>query len=266
MKIPSMGFGTFRLEGDVAYQSVLSALKAGYRHLDTAQIYGNEVEVGQAIADSKILRKDIFLTTKVWNANLSDEKFLPSVKESLKKLSTNYIDLLLIHWPAPPIETSLLASAQQLVLTKERGFTREIGVSNFTIAQLEEIKPAFTKHKLLTNQVEVHPYLTNQRLRDYCHLNNIMVTGYMPFAVGKVLKEPLIENIATEHQCTPAQVIIAWTQANKLITIPSSTKEKNIRENLAGLHIQLTPSDIEKINQLHCNHRIAAPDFSPIWD
>ncbi len=266
MDIPSMGFGTFRLVGDVAYQSVLTALKAGYRHIDTAQIYGNEVEVGQAISDSKIPRHEIFLTTKVWNENLSDEKFLPSVKESLNKLGTDYIDLLSIHWPAPPKETSLLDAAKQLVLAKEQGLTREIGVSNFTIAQLEEIKPAFTTYKILTNQVEVHPYLTNQTLRDYCHLHRIKVTGYMPFAVGKVLKDPVIEGIAGAQQCTPAQVIIAWTQANKLITIPSSTKAENIRANLAGLNIQLEQSDVEKINQLHCNHRIAAPDFSPHWD
>ncbi|QOL25808.1 2,5-didehydrogluconate reductase DkgB [Thalassotalea sp. LPB0316] len=266
MKIPAMGFGTFRLEGDVAYQSVLTALRAGYRHIDTAQIYGNEVEVGKAIADSGIARSEIFLTTKVWNDNLSQEKFVTSVKTSLNKLASDYVDLLLIHWPAPPKGTSLLDATQSLVKAKEQGLTRAIGVSNFTIAQLEAIKPALTDTPLLTNQVEVHPYLTNLKLRAYCQQHNITVTGYMPFAVGKVLKDPVVTSIAKAHNCTPAQAIIAWTQANHLITIPSSTKAKNIEANLAGLSIKLTSTQLAAIDQLNCNERIATPDFSPEWD
>lgn len=266
MKIPAMGFGTFRLKGDVAYQSVLNALKAGYRHIDTAQIYGNEAEVGQAIVDSGINRQDIFLTTKVWNDNLSHDKFEQSVRESLSKLKTDYIDLLLIHWPAPPQGTSLADATNSLVAVKEQSLTKAIGVSNFTIAQMDEIQPALGDHKLLTNQIEVHPYLTNDSVRNYCQENEILVTGYMPFAVGKVLNDNVVTAIAKAHRCTPAQVIIAWTQANNLITIPSSTKVSNIEANLVGLDITLSRDEIQLINQLNCNDRIAAPDFSPVWD
>lgn len=266
MTIPSLGFGTFRLEGEVAYNAVTTALSAGYRHIDTAQIYGNEAEVGQAIADSLVNREDIFLTTKVWIENLSEDKFIESVKESLAKLRTEYVDLLLIHWPSPPQDTSLSQVTELLIRCQQLGLTKHIGVSNFTIAQLEEIKPVLGNNKLANNQVEVHPYLINQTLRDYCTKADISVTGYMPFAVGKVLNDDTIVDIARTHQCTPAQVVIAWIQANGLVTIPSSTKAENIIANLAGLTISLSNEEVEKINQLDANDRQASPDFAPDWD
>lgn len=266
MKIPQIGFGTFRLEGDIAYQSVSLALKNGYQHIDTAQIYGNETEVGQAIADSGIAREELYITTKVWNDKLSSDSFIASVKESLKKLKTDYVDLLLIHWPAFPNGVSLEQAVQNLYEAKKLGLTKAIGVSNFNIEQLKQTLEVLPADQLLTNQIEVHPYLQNHKVRKFCEQHDILVTAYMPFAVGKVLSDEIIINISEKHNVTPAEVIIAWVKQLDMVTIPSSTKEKNMVVNLKGLALTLDAEDLAKIAELDCNERIAAPDFSPNWD
>lgn len=266
MTIPQIGFGTFRLEGDVAYQSISHALSCGYKHIDTAQVYGNEAEVGQAIADSKIARQDIYLTTKVWNDNLADENFIDSVKESLIKLKTDYVDLLLIHWPAFPDNSSLKQAVKALHQAKELGLTKAIGVSNFTIAQLKQTLELLPEGTLFTNQVEVHPYLQNQKLRAFCDDNNILVTAYMPFAVGKVLKDEVVTKISEKHQVSAAEVIIAWVKQLNMVTIPSSTKLTNMKQSLKGLTLTLDNEDMAAVTSLESGERIAAPDFSPEWD
>jgi len=264
--IPSLGVGTFRLKDDEAYDSVTMALDVGFRHIDTAQIYDNEASVGRAIKDSNVSRDEIFVTTKVWNDKLSKAKFVDSVKESLDKLQLSYVDLLLIHWPAPENGESMEEYLGELKRVKEMGLTREIGVSNFTIAQIEEAVSILGEGQIATNQIEVHPYLTNEKVRKACEKHGITVTGYMPFAVGKVLKDETIEAIAEKHNVTTAEVVVAWELAHGLITIPSSTKRKNLETNFGATSLTLDADDIAKIDALDCGDRQATPDFSPEWD
>ncbi|HBI76137.1 MAG TPA: 2,5-didehydrogluconate reductase B, partial [Alteromonas macleodii] len=195
-KIPSLGVGTFRLKDDEAYNSVTMALEVGFRHIDTAQIYGNEEAVGRAIKDAiannLVAREDLYVTTKVWNDKLNKASFVDSVKESLEKLQLSYVDLLLIHWPSPENGESMEEYLGELLRVKELGLTKEIGISNFTVAQIEEAVSILGEGVISTNQVEVHPYLTNEKVRAACEKHGITVTGYMPFAVGKVLKDETI--------------------------------------------------------------------------
>lgn len=264
--LPKLGVGTFRLEDEVAYQSVTMALEEGYRHIDTAQIYGNEEAVGRAIRDSDIAREELFVTTKVWNDKLNKEGFIDSVKESLRKLQLDSMDLLLIHWPSPDSDEPMEEYLGELHRAKELGLTKYIGVSNFTIAQLQQALKILPEGSLTNNQIEVHPYLTNEKVREFCVQQGITVTGYMPFAVGKVLKDETILAIAKKHNVSAAEVVVAWELAHGLVTIPSSTKRANLATNLKALELTLSAEDIARIDALDCNDRQADPDFSPKWD
>ncbi|GGN23177.1 MULTISPECIES: 2,5-didehydrogluconate reductase DkgB [Marinomonas] len=262
----TMGMGTFRLQGQVAYDSVKMALEEGYRHIDTAQIYGNEAEVGQAIADSDISRDELFITTKVWFEAFSEDKFIDSVKDSLTKLKTDYVDLLLIHWPSPKDEIDMAVYLNELKKSKEMGLAREIGISNFTIAQTKKAIEILGVDNIYTNQIEVHPYLQNIKLVDFCQANKITVTGYMPFAYGKVLVDDVLNSMAEKHQISPAQLVIQWLAQRAIVTIPSSTKRHNLVSNLKETGVRLSKDEMADIAELDCNDRQANPDFAPLWD
>lgn len=264
--MPKLGMGTFRLKDDIAYNSVTMALETGFRHIDTAQIYGNEQDVGRAIKDSGIARDELFITTKVWNDKLNQQGFIASVKQSLADLQLDYVDLLLIHWPAPSNNESMQEYLTELKQAKTLGLTRHIGVSNFTIANLREALEVLNAEEIFTNQVEVHPYLTNQKLRNFCQQHGIHVTGYMPFAVGKVLKDETITAIADKHRVSTAEVVIAWQLQQGLATIPSSTQRANLATNFKATQLQLSAEEISQINGLDRNDRQADPDFAPDWD
>ena len=265
-KIPSLGVGTFRLKDEEAYNSVTMALEVGFRHIDTAQIYGNEEAVGRAIKDSAVAREDLYVTTKVWNDKLNKASFVDSVKESLSKLQLDYVDLLLIHWPSPENGESMEEYLGELLKVKTLGLAKEIGISNFTVAQVEQAVGILGEGVIATNQVEVHPYLINTKVRAACEKHGIIVTGYMPFAVGKVLKDDTIVAIAEKHGVSAAEVVVAWELANGLVTIPSSTKRKNLETNIKALDLTLDAEDIAKIDALDCGDRQATPDFAPEWD
>lgn len=262
----SLGMGTFRLQGDVAYDSVKMALEEGYRHIDTAQIYGNEAEVGQAIADSGIAREEVFITTKVWIESFTKETFLDSVKDSLSKLQTEYVDLLLIHWPSPSDAVPMAEYLGELKQAKTLGLTREIGISNFTIAQTKEAISILGQGEIFTNQVEVHPYLQNDKLVEFCQAEGIQVTGYMPFAYGKVLVDNTLKSIADKHHISTAQLAISWLAQRNIVTIPSSTKRKNLASNLASVSVSLSDEELAAIAKLDRNDRQVNPDFAPAWD
>ncbi len=265
IEMPDLGVGTFRLEGKTAYNSVSMALEVGFRHIDTAQIYGNEAQVGQAIQDSNIAREELFITTKVWNDKLNKASFIDSVKESLAKLQVEQVDLLLIHWPSPSNSEPMSEYLTELKKAKELGLTKHIGVSNFTIANLKEAMQTLDSREIFTNQIEVHPYLTNTKLRAFCQQHDIHVTAYMPFVVGKVLKDDTVLDIAKKHNASPAQVVLAWINANGMTTIPSSTKRENLKDNFDD-SVKLDSDDIDRINALDCGDRQASPEFSPQWD
>lgn len=266
-KIPALGFGTYRLKGQIAFDSVMMALEAGYRHVDTAQAYCNEKEVGDAIKAFGISREDIYLTTKVWIDKFSKDKFADSVKESIEKLQTSYIDLLLIHWPLKNNEVPMEEYLSELKAVKDAGLSIQIGVSNFTNTQLKLAIDILGKGEVFTNQVEVHPYLQNNKVVDFCKQNNVVVTGYMPFAFGEVLKDNSIKKIANKHRISPAQVVLAWMRQSGYVTIPSSTKKANIESNLAANRIKLDEDDMANIALLDRNFRLAnEPKLAPEWD
>ncbi|EEK5904572.1 2,5-didehydrogluconate reductase DkgB [Salmonella enterica subsp. enterica] len=210
MTIPAFGLGTFRLKDDVVIASVKTALELGYRAVDTAQIYDNEAAVGQAIAESGVPRNELYITTKIWIENLSKDKLIPSLKESLKKLRTDYVDLTLIHWPSPGDAVSVEEFMQALLEAKKQGLTREIGISNFTIPLMEKAIAAVGVDNIATNQIELSPYLQNRKVVDWAKAHGIHITSYMTLAYGKALKDEVIARIAAKHNATPAQVILAW--------------------------------------------------------
>jgi len=263
---PALGMGTFRLKDQLAYDSVALALQAGYRHIDTAQIYGNEEQVGQAIQDSGIARADMFLTTKVWLSNLSADRFIASVQESLQKLQTNQVDLLLIHWPDSSNAVAMQDYLQQLKKAKNLGLTKAIGVSNFTIAQLQQAIDILGPGELVTNQVEVHPYLQNRKLLAFMQQQGITPTAYMPLAVGKVFADPVLQDIATRSGHSIAQVVLRWVLDQGMVTIPMSTKAKNLADNFGAQQVSLSAEDKALIARLDAGERIANPDFAPDWD
>ena len=269
MTLPAFGLGTFRLKDQIVIDSVRNALDVGYRAIDTAQIYGNEAEVGQAIAESGVPRDEIYLTTKVWITEFKRDALLASLRTSLEKLRTDHVDLALIHWPSRndkvdvPMEEYLPALAE----ARAQGLTREIGISNFTIAQTRHAIDILGADAIATNQIEIHPYLQNRLLVRYLQEQNIPITAYMSLAYGEVLKDPVIQAIATGHQATPAQVALAWALQQGFAVIPSSTRRENLASNLQAASLRLTDEDMARIATLERGHRLANPDgIAPAWD
>ena len=264
--VPAFGVGTFRLQGQVVVDSVRNALEVGYRAIDTAQIYGNEAEVGQAIKEAAIPREQLFITTKIWVDNLSSSKLIPSLQDSLRKLDTEQVDLTLIHWPAfqnVALEEAMTALAE----AKAQGLTRLIGVSNFNIDLTQQAIAAVGKSETATNQIELSPYLQNPKLVRFLQSQNIDVTSYMTLAYGKVLGEPVIAQIAQNHQATPAQVALAWALQRGFAVIPSSTKRENLASNLLAQNLQLTDSEMAEMARLERNGREVKPEgLAPLWD
>ncbi|MEX3980145.1 2,5-didehydrogluconate reductase DkgB [Paraburkholderia sp. EG287A] len=266
-RIPAFGLGTFRLQGQVVIDSVRNGLELGYRAIDTAQIYGNEAEVGEAIAASGIARDDLFLTTKIWVDNYSREKLVPSLKESLKKLRTDAVDLTLIHWPAPNNGVPLEAFMSALAEAKSQGLTRQIGISNFNIELTKQAIAVVGKDNIATNQIELSPYLQNRKLVAFLQQEGIHVTSYMTLAYGKVLGDPVIQAIAERHRATPAQVALAWALRLGYAVIPSSTKRENLASNLRAQSLELTDDDMAQIAALERNGREVSPaGLAPQWD
>lgn len=267
MAIPAFGLGTFRLKDDVVIASVKTALELGYRTIDTAQIYDNEAAVGQAIAESGVARDELFITTKIWIANLSPEKLIASLEESLQKLRTDYVDLTLIHWPSPNDTVAVEAFMPALLEAKKQGLTRQIGISNFTIPLMERAIAAVGAENIATNQIELSPYLQNRKVVEWAAEHGIHITSYMTLAYGKALQDEVIAGIAAKHNATPAQVILAWALGEGYAVIPSSTKRENLASNLKAQDLQLYEEDRKAIAALDCNDRLVSPEgLAPEWD
>jgi 2,5-diketo-D-gluconate reductase B len=267
MSLPAFGLGTFRLKDQIVIDSVTTALELGYRAIDTAQIYDNEAAVGEAIAQSGIAREQLFITTKIWTENLSKEALIPSLKESLAKLKTDYVDLTLIHWPSPQSAVSVAETMQALVEAQALGLTRQIGVSNFTIDLMQQVIDAVGANAIATNQIELSPFLQNQKVVDFARQHGIKITSYMTLAYGDALKDPLIQKIAGQHGATAAQVVLAWALQSGFAVIPSSTKRENLQSNLLAQKLTLTEADMAEIATLERNGRLVSPDgLAPAWD
>lgn len=267
MIIPQFGVGTFRLTGDTVIQSVKTALEVGYRAVDTAQIYGNESEVGQAIAESQVSRSDLFLTTKIWTEHYAADRLIPSLKESLTKLRTDAVNLTLIHWPAPKLGTNIPELMQILLEAKQQGLTEHIGISNFNIELTQQAIDSIGAEHLATNQIELSPYLQNQTLANHLQTKNIDVTSYMTLAYGKVLNDPILTEIAQAHDVSIAQVALAWALHKGYAVIPSSTKREHLISNLKAQELQLSAEEMQAIATLDRHQREVDPEgLAPVWD
>ncbi len=265
--IPAFGLGTFRLKDQTVIDSVRNALDVGYRAIDTAQIYGNEAEVGQAIADSGVPRGELFVTTKIWTDHFAHDKLVPSLKESLRKLRTEQVDLTLIHWPSPANAVPMDEYLGALAEAQDQGLTRLIGVSNFTVALLREAIGILGPQRIATNQVELSPYLQNHTLAAFMRAQGIHLTSYMTLAYGKVLGDPVLQAIAQAHGASTAQVALAWALQQGYAVIPSSTKRENLEANLRAQQLHLGADEMARIASLDRGARLANPAaLAPEWD
>jgi len=265
--VPAFGLGTFRLKDQVVQDSVRAALDLGYRVIDTAQGYGNEAEIGAVLAERALPRDELFLTTKIMPANYGRDRLVPSLRESVQKLGVDAVDLTLIHWPAPKGEVKPEEYLAALAEARDQGLTRQIGVSNFTIQNLKQAREILGDVPIATNQVEIHPYLQNRRLVAFAKEEGMHLTSYMTLAVGKVMNDEVLLDIAAKHGATPAQVALAWALAQGHAVIPSSTKRENLESNLKARDLQLNEEDMARIAELDRGERIANPPaLAPDWD
>jgi diketogulonate reductase-like aldo/keto reductase len=258
---PAIGFGTWELE-DV-HDNVRHALDVGYRHVDTAQAYRNEDEVGRAIAGSGLDRDQLFLTTKIWYEKAAPDDVTRSTERSLERLGTDHVDLLLLHWPAEDI-APLERTLEAMVSLQERELTRYIGVSNFPS---QHLRRAVELAPIATDQVEHHPYLAVDAIREVAHGHGVAITAYSPIARGAVLDDPTIAEVAEAHDATPAQVALAFLLAQRdTLVIPKSNTPERITENLAAADLRLTDDEVGRIAALARGERQVDPPFGPEWD
>lgn len=247
--IPQLGYGVWKVEDEIAHDVVLKAFDAGYRHIDTARIYGNEAGVGRAIAGADLNPKDLFITTKVWNADQGYDETLAAFDESMERLGLETLDLYLIHWLQPK-QGKHVATWKALIELKNSGRVRSIGVCNFTIEALRELEEA-TGVAPAIHQVETHPYFPQTELREYAKERGIVHQSWSPLGQGsELLEEPELARIAEKHNATPAQVVIAWHLALGCVVIPKSVTPSRIVENWEALAITLDEGDIEAVNGL----------------
>ncbi|NVN80567.1 MULTISPECIES: aldo/keto reductase [unclassified Vibrio] len=291
--IPQVGLGTWKAdEPGQTYEAVRSAIKLGYRHFDCAPGYGNEKEIGDALVDAmhdeEVTREELFITSKLWNAHHFPEDVMPSLKQTLADLKLDYLDLYLMHWPVAlkkgvgfPEKGDDFVSLDDLPLEKTweameeahiKGLVKDLGVSNFSAKKLHHLKGNCLIQPIM-NQVEMHPYLQQQELIDYCHSQGIAVTAYAPLGSGDrpelltseneptLLDHPLIQSIANEHSVTPAQVLIAWGLQRNIVMIPKSANPERQQLNLNAQEVNLTTENMADIQKLDLNYRYLAGEF-----
>ncbi|QIZ05714.1 aldo/keto reductase [Priestia megaterium] len=256
VKMPWFGLGVFKVEeGPELVNAVKTAIQHGYRSIDTAAIYENEEGVGQGIKESGIAREDLFVTSKVWNADLGYESTLAAYQTSLDKLGLEYLDLYLIHWP---VAGKYKEAWRALEALYKEGRVRAIGVSNFQVHQLEDLMKD-AEIKPMVNQVEYHPRLTQKEVQTFCREQGIQMEAWSPLMQGQLLDNEGLAAIAAKYKKSVAQIILRWDLQNGIVTIPKSTKEHRIIENSQVFDFELTQEDMHQINNLNQNHRVG-PD------
>ncbi|QGZ93723.1 2,5-diketo-D-gluconic acid reductase B [Terricaulis silvestris] len=264
--IPALGFGTYGMNGPHLRNVLVAALGHGFRHIDTAQMYGNEAEVGAAIRDAGVSRSEIFITTKVWVANYGAAQFAPSVDQSLRKLKTDYIDLLLVHWPrggAP-----IAAQIEGLNRAVEQGKARHIGVSNYNAEMLRTAVKMSPRH-LVTNQVEYHPFLDQTALLRQIAASDASLMAYCGMAVGRVFGSEILRDIAAKHERSVAQVVLRWLiQQPRVVALSRTEKIERIAGNAAVFDFALSEAEMAAITALRApDSRIVDPGhLAPAWD
>ena len=263
--IPRLGLGTWQLSGDACSEIVSHAIDVGYRHIDTAAMYDNEMAVGEGIRAASVDRSELFVTTKVWFDRIDDGDLQRSAEESLARLRLDFVDLLLIHWPNPdiPLENSIRA----LCDAKSSGLAQAIGVSNFPSLHLRRAVSLATE-PIVCDQVEYHPYLTQKSVLAACRAHGMAMTAYAPVAKGKVADDPVIRDIADMRGLTPGQVTIAWLMGqDNVVAIPKTASRSRLVENLAGSKVILTDTEMARISALGSpSGRMVNLNFAPQWD
>lgn len=258
IKMPYFGLGTWKAEdGQEVIKAVKWALENGYRHIDTAKIYENEEGVGKAVKESDVPRKDIFITSKVWNDDQGYEQTLKAFDASLKRLDTDYLDLYLIHWPVPGKYKDTWRALEKLY---NDGKVKAIGVSNFLQHHLEDLLDSADIVPMV-NQVEFHPRLVQQDLQDFCSSSKIQYEAWSPLMQGEVFDKDTLQEIGNKYDKSPSQVVLRWDLQKGVVTIPKSTKESHIKENAAIFDFELDTEDMLKIDAMDENSRLGShPD------
>ena len=264
--MPRMGFGTWKREGDEAQRTILWALEAGYRLIDTAEGYGNETEVGRALAASGVPRGEIFLTTKVSPENLGRGQVRPHVEASLDRLGVDHVDLLLVHWPAIDDRFELADYLGQVAEVQDAGLTRHIGVSNFTKRHIDRALEVLGDRPITTNQVEIHVFMQNRPIVEHCRARGIPLTAYAPLARGAVSDEVVLSRIAEVHDGTPGQVALAFLLAEGYAVIPSSSDRGRIEDNFAAQDLRLDEDEVTALRGLDRDMRLVDGTWCPKWD
>jgi 2,5-diketo-D-gluconate reductase B len=264
LRLPKLGLGTWQLRGAACRAAVEHALAHGYRHIDTARMYGNEEAVGAALAASGLPREQVQVTSKVWWSDLAEDAMRRTIEASLRDLRTDYVDLYLIHWPAPDMDLPKVFGA--LARLQEAGLARAIGASNFPVALLrravEEVGAP-----VASNQVEYHAMLGQSKVLAYARSKGIIITAYCPLAEGRLLRRPELADIARKHEATPAQIALAWLLRQDMVAaIPKAAHPANQLSNLQALEIHLDQEDLAAIAQLPKNERCTNPPWAPRWD
>ena len=263
-KIPAVGLGTWQIAGSSGQRVMEQALRLGYRHIDTAQAYENEREVGEALRASGVKRRDVHVTTKVWHTHLAPNDLQRSVKESLARMRLSDVDLLLIHWPNPHVPLSETFGA--LCKMKTEGYTHHIGISNFTVALIEEAVKV-TSEPIVTNQIEWHPYLDQSKVVAACRKHGIAVTAYSPIARGRTVGDDVIGRIGKKYGKSEGQVSLRWLVQQGAIVIPRTSRVERLSENMDIFDFELTAQEIEQIRGLaRPDGRVVNVSFAPKWD
>ena len=253
VRMPILGLGVYQTPpGRATQNAVRFALSVGYRHVDTARIYGNEADVGEAVHQGGITREDLFVTTKLWNSDQGYDSTIRACEASLKRLGMDYLDLYLIHFPVPETRKESWKAMETLL---QQGKCGAIGVSNFTIPHLEEL---LEEHEVTpaVNQVEFHPFLYQKELLEYCQRRGIQVEAYSPLARGERFKHPRITSLATKYSKTPAQLMLRWGLQHGLVVIPKSTGEERIRENSQVFDFEISSEDMRSLDSLNEDLRL----------
>ncbi len=297
--IPQLGLGTWKSKPGEVYKAIQSAIRLGYRHFDCAFVYGNEAEIGQAFHNAfesgEVKREDLFITSKLWNTHHRKADVEPALKNTLKDLQLDYLDLYLVHWPIaivkeasfpvkanefiPVTEIPLTETWEAMIACRDKGLTKHIGVSNFSIANLNQLIRGSSVVPEM-NQVECHPYLDQKELLAFCKDHSILMTAYSPFGSldrspalkgenePRLFDDPVLKRVAESHDCTPAQVILAWQLGRGVCVIPKSVNEKRQNENLAAAELQLSGEEMQQIDTLNRDYRFIdgtlwTPEGSP---
>lgn len=259
--MPVLGIGTWQNEDpETCAESVRAALDMGYRHVDTAQAYGNEEAVGRGIANADVDREDIFVATKVYIDRLGGEDVVESTQESLERLGLDYLDLLYIHWPADEYDPSETLPAFEKLY--DEGTIDRIGISNFEPHHIETAQSVLDA-PIFANQIEIHPLFQQEELRDFCGEAGIELVAYSPLARGQVFDVDVLSEIADANDASEAQVSLAWLRAKGITAIPKATGEDHIRDNWESLDVELSDDEIERIDSLNIERRLVEPEFAP---